>query len=139
MALVMNKDNVTQFFAEKMAIQNGETTTHSVDGVKYFDEIKYPSQEGFESGATVIVMEKPMWDFAAECGDKGAMTAQMIMDKISTVSEEVATVLANEFAIFYANYVIIPGNCALIMTMAPYNSIHDLTIPDPPVDTEDMK
>lgn len=131
MGLVIGKDKAPEFLSTKMAVTDGQTTTITVDGVKYMDIIKYPIQSAAENGATVMMIEKPFIDFAASCGPKGAMTADMITTKFPEIDAEVAKSLADDFAIFHDNYVIIPDTCILCLTVEPIHSISELFVKEP--------
>ena len=132
MALVLPNNMVPTYLNEKMAVKDGVTEAAVVDGVTHLEVITYPSQEGFEGGAVLGMLQKPFIDFAAACGGKGAMTAAQIMEKYPVVPEALATAVAADFAVAYGNYVIIPDGMSLAITAAPYASIFDLLIPEEP-------
>ena len=135
MALVMKTTMVEEHLGTKMAIADGVNTNITIDGVTHMDIVTYPVQEGFENGAILALIQKPFIDFAISCGEAGAMTAEMIIEKYGNqIPGSLATSIAADFAKAYGNYVIIPNGMTLAITADPINSIFDLMIKDEPAE-----
>ena len=136
MALVMKNEMVSTYLDVKMAIKDGVTTNVAVNGVTHLDVVTYPTQENFENGAILALIQKPFIDFAASCGGAGAMTAEKIAEKYGDqIPTELATAIAADFAKAYGNYVVIPSGMTLAIT-AGVNSIFDLMIKEEPAAIE---
>lgn len=140
MGLVMNTNDVSNYLNEKLLVKSGEPKKFTNGDQEFVEIIKYPQQLSFEEGATIYLIRKPMWDFAKECGPKGAMTYDKIVEKLEGIAEDDARAIADDFAIFYGNYIIIPENCTLILTKNPIKSLSELEIPvAPPIEEETVE
>jgi hypothetical protein len=134
MALVMKTNMVENHLSTKMLIKDGVTTNISIDGITHIDVITYPSQENFEDGAILGLIQKPFIDFAKSCGGAGDMTAEMITNKYGDqIPESLVNTIVEDFSKAYGNYVIIPEGMTLAITALPVKSIFELMIPDEPV------
>ena len=129
MGLVIRVTEADKYLEENLVVTGGQKTNYAVDGKTFLDVMTYPAQGDFAEPVKVMMIQKPFFDFAQKCGPKGAMTAEMITEKLPELDAAIAKDIADDFAIFYGNYVVIPEVCLLLLTASPVNSINDLMKP----------
>ena len=123
----MKNEIVDDVLTSMMVIKDGVVTPVEVDGEHHMDIIIYPPQENYAMGATLVLLKKPFIDFALACGDAGAMTVDMIMDKYGEYIDPImANTIAVDFSKAYGNYKIIPDGMTLAIVGPSVKNVFDL-------------
>ena len=125
MGLVMQHNMIDDFFG-RFTVTDGVKTDIMKNGVKHAAVMEYPAQGEYTEAIRFIMIEKPFIEFAAACGPKGAMTKEMIVAEYPELADDIAKMVADDFAVAYGNYVIIPEGVTLFLSMPPLNSVTDL-------------
>lgn len=134
MALVIKNDMLANFLETKVAIVPGTSTEYTYNGESAIEVIPFEATEEFPN-VTVAAIKKPFCNFAVTCGGKGAMTAAQIQDTFTGIDPAIAAVIENEFAVAYNNYIIIPAEASILMVSGA-DSIFNIMIPEPPLESE---